>query len=108
MAGLINKNFKEDVLIELSWIMNAIDDLNDKLGVETYEIFLIKHRVQPEEEKAISKFFILNINKLDHYTIEEIQDKISKDFYESTKKEWFLTNEVVEKLIELKRKQLDL
>lgn len=60
MTGLIKENFKEEVLVELSWIMSAIDDLSSKLEVETYEIALIRYRIQPEEERAIDKFVSFN------------------------------------------------
>lgn len=57
MAGLVDDNFKEEILTELSWIMTALDDISSKLEIETYELtFLIKYRVQPEEEELISKF----------------------------------------------------
>lgn len=106
MAGLIKDNFKEEILTELSWIMTAIDDLSTKCGIETYETVLIKHRVQPEEERAIEKFFVLNIQKLDNLTIEEIQTSIAHNFFEMTQKEWAVSNDIVEKLIQLKRAQL--
>ena len=57
MADLVDDNFKEEILTELSWIMTALDDISSKLEIETYELtFLIKYRVQPEEEELISKF----------------------------------------------------
>ena len=37
MAGLIKENFNEEVLIELSWIMNVIDEITQRYGIETYE-----------------------------------------------------------------------
>lgn len=106
MAGLIRDNFKEEVLTELSWIMNAIDDISSKYGIETYEIVLIKYRVQPEEEKAIDKFFAFHLKELDYVTDEEIQKEIEKNYFQSTKKKWSVSIEVVKKLIQLKREQL--
>lgn len=106
MAGLIKENFKEEVLTELSWIMAIIDDLSITYGIETYETTLIKYRVQPEEERAISQFFVLHIHMIDKLNMEEAQKKIASLFFETTKREWSITKDVVEKLINLKRLQL--
>lgn len=107
MSGLMKDNFKEEVLTELSWIMNAIDEISSKFGIETYETTLIKYRVQPEEEKAIDKFFTLNVKKLNNIKDEEIQKEIEDNYYKLTNKKWSVSIEVVKKLIELKRKQLE-
>lgn len=106
MAGLIKENFKQEITTELSWIMNVIDEICSKLEIETYESLLIKYRIQPEEEKAIDKFFVFNIKELNTLKIEEIQEKIAVNFYEMTKKQWSISNEIVEKLIYMKRKDL--
>lgn len=107
MAGLIECEFKEEILTELSWIMSVIDDISTKTGLETYETVLIKNRVQMQEEQAISKFFALNFNRLDALTITEIQKKIIQYYTEITKREWTLSDELVQKLVELKRQQLE-
>lgn len=44
MAGLIECEFKEEILTELSWIMSVIDNISTKTGLETYETVLIKNR----------------------------------------------------------------
>lgn len=106
MAGLIKENFNEEILVELSWIMNAIDDLSSKLGVETYEIALIKYRIQPEEEQAIHEFFISNLQKINDFKIEDIQKNVATIFSEKTNKEWTMEKEILSKLINLKIKQL--
>ena len=102
MAGLIKENFNEEVLIELSWIMNVIDEITQRYGIETYETVLIKNRIQPEEENAIDHFFALNIRKLESLTIGDIQKEISKYYFQLTKREWRISDEIVEKLIRLK------
>ena len=102
MAGLIKENFNEEVLIELSWIMNVIDEITQRYGIETYETVLIKNRIQPEEENAIDHFFALNIRKLESMTIGDIQKEISKYYFQLTKREWRISDEIVEKLIRLK------
>lgn len=106
MAGLMKNNFKEEVLTELSWIMNAIDDISSKYGIETYEIMLIRYRVQPEEEKAIDKFFTFHVKELDSITDEEVQKEIENNYFKLTNKKWSVSIEVVKKLIQLKREQL--
>ena len=107
MAGLMKDNFKEEVLTELSWIMNAIDEISSKCGIETYETTLIKYRVQPEEEKAIDKFFVLHAKDLDNIMDEDIQKEIQDNYYKLTNKKWSVSIEVVKKLIQLKRKLLE-
>nr|WP_314276787.1 hypothetical protein [uncultured Peptostreptococcus sp.] len=101
MAGLIRENFKEEVLIELSWIMNAIDEITQRYGIETYETVLIKYRIQPEEEKAIDRFIALNFKKIESLAIEDIQKEIAKYYFQLTKREWSVSDEIVEKLIRL-------
>lgn len=86
MAGLNKDNFKEEILTEISWIMNAIDDICEKLKFESYETSLIKYRVQSEEESLIRKFVVLNLKNLDYFSISEIQDKLSLEFFENTGK----------------------
>lgn len=108
MAGLIKSELKNEILTELSWIMNAIDILSSKAGIETYEIALIKYRVQPEEEQAISKFITLHARKLDGFSTSDMQQVISEIFFEMTKKQWSLSNEVLEKLITLRRTELEI
>ena len=105
MAGLMKNNFKEEALTELSWIMNAIDDISSKYGIETYEIMLIRYRVQPEEEKAIDKFFTFHVKELDSITDEEVQKEIENNYFKLTNKKWSVSIEVVKKLIQLKREQ---
>ena len=107
MAGLMKDSFKEEVLTELSWIMNAIDDISSKHGIETYEIMLIRYRVQPEEEKAIASFFAFHLKELDSFTDEEIEKEIENNYFQLTKKKWSVPIEVVKKLIQLKREQLE-
>lgn len=108
MAGLIRENFKEEVLTELSWIMTAIDDLSSKLNLETYETTLIKHRVQPEEERAIQKFFVFHVQELDNFTTKDVLAAIAADYLSTTQKTWSLPGNVVETLIRLRRQQLGL
>lgn len=86
MAGLNKDNFKEEILTEISWIMTAIDDICEKLKFESYETSLIKYRVQSEEESLIRKFVVLNLKNLDYFSISEIQDKLSLEFFENTGK----------------------
>ncbi|WP_068268675.1 hypothetical protein [Caviibacter abscessus] len=106
MAGMVKEEFKEEVLTELSWIMNVIDDLCTKTNLETYETVLIKNRVQMQEEKAINKFIFFNFKNLDTITIDKTQEMIAKYYYEMTKRKWSLSDEVVQKLISLKLQQL--
>lgn len=107
MAGLIKENFNEEIVTEISWIMTVIDDLSSKYGIETYETVLIKNRIQPEEERAIDKFFVFNVKELENMQIEKIQEKIADYFMEMTKKQWSVSDEVVKKLIEIRKKELE-
>lgn len=102
MAGLLKNKFNEEVMVELSWIMNAIETLADKCGVESYEILLIKYRIQPEEEKAIDKFFVFNYKQLANMTITDKQKKIAYEYKQLTKREWSRADEIVEKLLNAK------
>lgn len=107
MTGLIRNNFNEEVMVELSWIMNAIDAIAQKSGVETYEILLIRYRIQPEEEKAIDKFFVFNFAKLGSMSIAEIQQKIAYEYFQLTNRTWSRPNDVVKTLIKAKCEQGD-
>lgn len=107
MAGLDKDNFKEEILTEISWIMTAIDEISEKLDFETYETVLIKYRVQPEEERIIDKFIFLNWKKMDDFSIFEIQNILANNFFELTGKKWTLCDEVVEKILKLKRNLLN-
>lgn len=106
MAGFIREDFKKEILTELSWIMTAIDDISQKLDLETYETLLIKYRVQTQEEDTIGRFFVFHSKELDSLTIKDIQEILCQDFFARTGKEWSLPDEVVEKLIQ--RRRLDL
>lgn len=106
MAGLINEKFKEEVLVELSWIMSAIDYISSKLEVETYEMALIRYRIQPEEEQAINKFLLSNFKNIDNLKIEDIRKNIANIFFEETNKEWYMLDDILSKMINLKIEQL--
>lgn len=99
MAGLMKNNFNEEVMVELSWIMSAIETLADKYGIESYEILLVKYRIQPEEEKAIDKFFALNYKQLANMTITDKVKKIAYEYKQLTNREWSRPDEIVEKLL---------
>lgn len=108
MAGLIKENFKDEILTELSWIKNAINDISDRLKIETYEIALIKYCVQPEEEKAIDKFFVFNFKVLKKMKSYEKQELVSKYFFEMTNRKWTLDNDILDELIKLKLEKLEI
>lgn len=59
-----------------------------------------------KEKAAISKFFCFHVKELDNLSIEEIQKITSEYFFEMTGKQWAVPNEVVEKLIKLRRAEL--
>ena len=88
MAGLIHEHFKDEILTEISWMLTVINDLSSRLGMETYETLLIKHPVQPEEERAISTFFVFRVQKPDSFSIQEVQEIIAEDFLATTQKQW--------------------
>lgn len=108
MAGLMKDELHNEILTELSWIMNAIDTLSSRTGVETYEIVLIKYRVQPEEERAISKFLAFNLKNLNEFSIDDMRQQISTNFFEMTRKEWSLSDKVLKKLIKIRRDELEI
>lgn len=105
MAGLIKNHFEEEVMTELSWIMRAIDTLCEKIGVESYEITLIKHRIQPEEEAAISYFLGHHARQLNTYSLNDMRQLIAKHFIETTNKPWTLSDDKLEQVIESWKKQ---
>lgn len=86
--------------------MNVIDEISAKLKIETYETTLIRYRIQHEEEKAIDKFLLFHYKNLKELKIQEKQMIISKYFYEFTNKKWNMKDEVLEKILEMKIKQL--
>lgn len=87
--------------------MNVIDEISAKLKIETYETTLIRYRIQPEEEKAIDNFFVFHYKELKELKNQEKQMIISKYFYEITNKKWNMKDEVLEKILEMKIKQLE-
>lgn len=99
MVGFNRENFNEEVMTELSWIMNVLDELVNITGIETYETVLIKYRVQMEEEQAINYFLKENFKKIETLSIEDIQEMISADFLAMNQKPWRMDIEVLEKLI---------
>lgn len=108
MAGLMKGEFQEEILTEFSWMMRVIEDLCARTNLETYEIVLLKNRVQMQEERAIDQFFALHFKILDTLTIADIQQEIAQSFFEATQKEWVLSDDLVAKLIQLKRRSLEI
>lgn len=108
MAGLINDNFKEEIMTELSWMMTALDDISSKYKIETYELTLIKYHVQPEEEQIINKFVTLNNRTIQTFAIQEIQKWMSNEFQVTFQKDWIMSDQLVQKLIDLKCQQLQI
>ena len=108
MAGLMKDMLADEMLTEMSWIMSAIEAICDKIGLETYEITLIKYRVQPEEEQAISKFIAFHARELDSLSIDDIREIVSRFFFETTQKQWSVSDDVLEKLVSLRRTELGL
>ena len=108
MAGLINENFQEEVITELSWIKTVISSLCEKEGIETYESLLLKYAIEPEEAEEIERFVVRNLKDIEKYEIIDIQNEIAKSFFENTKKDWMMQDDVLEKLIEAKIKALKL
>lgn len=108
MAGLINENFQEEVITELSWIKTVISSLCEKEGIETYESLLLKYAIEPEEAEEIERFVVRNLKDIEKYEIIDIKNEIAKTFFENTKKECMIQNDVLEKLIEAKIKALKL
>lgn len=106
MAGMIDENFKQEVLVELSWLRSLLSDIAEKLDIETYESVLLKNSIQPEEEAAITKFIILNYNRLEKINIDECLSIISEYYFEATKRQWHVSSSVVERLIYLKKHDL--
>lgn len=108
MAGLINDNFKEEIMTELSWMMTALVDISSKYKIETYELTLIKYRVQPEDEQIINKFVTLNNRTIQTFAIQEIQKWMSNEFQVTFQKDWIMSDQLVQKLIDLKCQQLQI
>lgn len=102
MAGLKKENLTNEVLTELSWIMNVIDDLCEKTGLETYQSTLIKYRIQPEEEHALNQYLFLHWRELDTLTTQDIRQGVAALFCEHTgKKPWSRPDDVLEKRVTL-------
>lgn len=101
MAGLQKENFTNEILTELSWIMNMIDDLCEKTGLETYQSTLIKYRIQPEEEHALNHYLFLHWRELDTLTTQDIRQGVAALFVEHTRKPWSRPDDVLEKLVTL-------
>lgn len=101
MAGLQKENLTNEVLTELSWIMNVIDDLCEKAGLETYQSTLIKYRIQPKEEHALNQYLFLHWRELDTLTTQDIMQDVAALFVEHTGKPWSQPDDVLEKLVTL-------
>lgn len=101
MAGLQKENLTNEILTELSWIMNAIDELCEKTGLETYKTTLIKYRIQPEEEHALNHYLLLHWRTLDTMTTQDIQQGVAALYNEHTRKPWSQSDDVLEKLVAL-------
>jgi hypothetical protein len=106
MAGLINENFEEELLTELSWIKSVVVDIGEKLGINTFEIELLKNSIEPEEEKAINKLIVLNYKKIESLDIAERRKLLEKYFFNETGKSWNVPDEISEKLVQLRLEEL--
>ncbi|MEE3392959.1 MAG: hypothetical protein VZR00_06325 [Lachnospiraceae bacterium] len=106
MAGLIKENFEEELLTELSWIKSVLIDVGESLGVNSFEMELLKNYIQPEEEKAIDKLIALNFNKLKSLDMSERRKLLEEYFSGETDKNWTVPDNVSEKLIQLRLREL--
>lgn len=106
MAGLINENFEEELLTELSWIKSVIVDIGEKLGINSFEMELLKNSIEPEEEKAINKLIVLNYKNIKSLDIAERRKLLEKYFFNETGKSWNVPDEISEKLVQLRLEEL--
>ena len=101
MAGLKKDNLYSEILVELSWMMSAIDEICAKMEIETYRTALIKYRVQPEEERAIHTYLFLHWKEIDSLSLVEIEKGIAHIFAEDVGLTWSLSRDVLETLVRL-------
>ena len=106
MAGLINNNLEEELLVELSWIKSVLVEIGETLNIHSFEMELLKNSIQPEEEKAINKLIALNFKKIKSLNTAERRNLLEKYFFSETGKTWTVPDEVSEKLIQLRLHEL--
>ncbi|WIK63935.1 hypothetical protein [Gleimia hominis] len=106
MSGLIRDNLYEEIVTEISWMKNALVDIADKLQVSTYAVSLLRNRVEPEEAASLERVIFLNAKTIAEMPLAEVRSKIVKDFQSTTGKEWFLSDELLSELLEMKLREL--
>ena len=103
MSGLIKENLYEELCTEISWLKRCLVELSEKAGVNTYTVAVLRSYMEPEEVQSIERVLVRNYKQLDSLSFAELREKIAKDFFESTGKEWLCeSDETLQELIELK------
>lgn len=106
MSGLLKDELLNEMRVEMSWLMDAVIALADEMNLSSYTLCLLRHRVEPEEAQAIERIIFESYKDIDHLPFETIRSRVAKNFSDATQKRWFLTDELLRELIELKLSEL--
>lgn len=102
MSGLIKENLYNEIRTEISWIKHVLVDVADKMQVSTYAVCLLRNGVEPEEAASLERVIFLNAKTNLEMSFDEVRSQVVKHFESTTGKEWFLSDEVLSQLLELK------
>lgn len=108
MSGLLSDELFEELSTELAWLKSAVVDLSERLQVNTYTTCILKHSVEPEEIQALERIIFLNALHIDTWPLECVKGQVAQRFFEITGKEWGLQDDVLQELLDLKLRELDL
>lgn len=106
MSGLIKEEIVNELRVEVSWIIDAITQLSDQIGLSSYTICLLRNRVEPEEARSIERVIFTKWKNLESTSFETLRLLISNDFTQSTQKPWTLSDKILKELIDFKVSEL--
>ncbi|TCD54833.1 hypothetical protein EJ419_01680 [Alloscardovia theropitheci] len=99
MTGMYDDRFYEELRTGISWLSEAIAFLSEANGVESYEICLLKNKVEPEEAKAIENAFFLNARNANSLVDAEIERIVIDTFTkENPRFSWRMSRDVLMEL----------
>lgn len=106
MSGLLQDDILNEMRIEMSWLMDAVIALANEMNLSSYTLCLLRHRVEPEEARAIERVIFENYKDIDHLSFEILRSRVVQDFSDTTQKPWSLTDELLRELVALKLSEL--
>lgn len=98
MSGLLHDDILNEMRIEMSWLMDAVIALANEMNLSSYTLCLLRHRVEPEEARAIERVILRTIKISNHLSFEILRSRVVQDFSDATQKPWSLTDELLREL----------